>query len=87
MRIEKSNPTPRVENYRFLLLPNIRRSNSYSPLTSTSEITTANILIVDIDSRYPVGHAFLLAGAESVPKDSREQRLCSIISELLTYPL
>jgi len=44
------------------------QSNWYSPSTSTSATTTANIFIMNIDSRYPLGHKLLLAGAESVPQ-------------------
>src|SRR5215471_1791367 len=48
------------------LLPNIRRSNWYSLSISTSDTTTASILIMDIHSRYPIGHSSSWLGAESV---------------------
>jgi hypothetical protein len=47
------------------LLPNSRRSNSYSPSPPTSD---CQHLLMDINSRDPVRHNLLLAGAESVPE-------------------
>jgi hypothetical protein len=50
------------------LLPYQRRSNWYSSSTSTVSYNHGQLLFMDINSRCPIRHKLLLAGAESVPK-------------------